>query len=735
MQKLPIVTALSTVEIKKVYGQSILDFYQQVTKFLVSSDATDELKHFFAEPAVNISRGEISWYTSLSGQPLVIGTLDDRQRNEIAEKLSDIFRRIEKIHGGISKEQGNNSNGAEAIRGMLATPDLMQSLFVVDGKLVLAEWGCVPFGSLPSRFDLIVPENRRLEAIPIIPAADAGGLPLVISSPLTPEAPADPASITNPKLETIASPQISVPLEESSQQQPHEVPVLPSKQRLLPFVLIGQALVLLLLLGLLIYGVLNRNGLSGDQEAINALKKEITQLWLDAEAKSKSCSPPKSISPAPDAAKPVPGDGPGGSAPVGPAPSPSVLPPDQVPRTPPTGASPDAGRPVTGEPAPGNNPGGSGPPKPGATNPSPPPPAEAPGTPPASANPDAVRPSAPSPTAPRNNPLDSPPVGPSSPGPGPTINDGQLNRTRPTLPGIGEVPREKPDTPTTPKYYRSGPSARSQELQVPGDTNDLSFLQGCWQSDRQMNETVTGAPLNAQACFPGTDGVGTFTYSFADGRRCEGPLRARRERREVVMEHADITCSDGAAFPSARIVCRPGTGAALCDIVEIINGIQEPLDERTRNTRFLRVMDESTERRLELHVAKRGRLEISLSWNTIDDLDLSVTCPDGAEINFQHNHACGGRLVLDMNTGSRVVANPVEHIIWDEVPNFAGSLRIGVTLFQLKGSSSSIVPYKVIVKLDNRVVKEYQSQLSASGRNREEADLTLPNRPAQRSTD
>ncbi len=70
------------------------------------------------------------------------------------------------------------------------------------------------------------------------------------------------------------------------------------------------------------------------------------------------------------------------------------------------------------------------------------------------------------------------------------------------------------------------------------------------------------------------------------------------------------------------------------------------------------------DRRLDAAGAGRGRLTVSLAWNSRSDLDLHVTCPDGATVNFQRRRACGGVLDVDANAGQRRSNTPVENVFF-----------------------------------------------------------------------
>jgi uncharacterized protein YfaP (DUF2135 family) len=65
-----------------------------------------------------------------------------------------------------------------------------------------------------------------------------------------------------------------------------------------------------------------------------------------------------------------------------------------------------------------------------------------------------------------------------------------------------------------------------------------------------------------------------------------------------------------------------------------------------------------------------GPIQITLAWNTIDELDLYVTDP-GQQTVFFNNRVIpsGGRLDVDANADCvAVTENPVENVFWASSP-------------------------------------------------------------------
>jgi hypothetical protein len=673
MQKLPIITALSDVEIKKIYGQSILDFHQQVSRLLEKEDKDGEFSNFFAEPVVNIQHGEINWYTIYTGECISVAKRDDYQRFLISEKLNSICEKINRIRSEVSRGQGGNSLGAEAIQGMLTAPDLMRSLFLVGDKLVLTEWGCTPFGSIPDRFDLIIPENRKLDRALSVTKGEMGAAiegkseTLNVSNPdVKDEHTLDKESHVLGSMDTVQEDTVSdqAPPVSSLSNSP-----VSSRRIFLPWILFLQLFIIGNLLLLFFLGIYNLRWNSKIEEIEN-LKSEIEHLWKKAEAKSKSCMVNNSdgTQSKDDSSKGIKKEDKNGSEQK----KIDVFPPSEG-RAGPKRVLPDRSELPSPRPI-------------------------APVAPEGPVGPDTI-----SPVIPGNPSVPSPPDG-----------------VRPVSPD------QSTRKPNRKNFYRSGPGSSDLVMQIPSNTRDLAFLQGCWRVNKDLKEITTGSQLESRICFSGTEGVGTFEYRFPDGRRCHGSVRSRRNGTTLLMDRSKLTCADG-AFPPALIRCSGGNDQALCEIIEIIDGKIVPRSQQLRDAKLIRISNYNLKHRLQIYGTSRGRLEISLAWDTKDDLDLSVTCPDLSNISWRNRQACGAKLVLDMNVSdAAATSKPVEHIVWNEFPEFREPLRIAALLHRVKSNIEGFIPYRITVMLDNKVIGQFHGELSFLRKRIEQFKFTVP---------
>ena len=113
--------------------------------------------------------------------------------------------------------------------------------------------------------------------------------------------------------------------------------------------------------------------------------------------------------------------------------------------------------------------------------------------------------------------------------------------------------------------------------------------------------------------------------------------------------------------------------ASLVEQEEIGSGIQYLDAEANEN--------DDIEQRLEREGGKTGEVQISLTWDDYNDLDLHIFCPSGERIYFNNKTSeCGGELDVDMNVRP-TSDNAVENVVWIEnAPS--GKYKVGVHFYK-----------------------------------------------------
>jgi hypothetical protein len=92
-----------------------------------------------------------------------------------------------------------------------------------------------------------------------------------------------------------------------------------------------------------------------------------------------------------------------------------------------------------------------------------------------------------------------------------------------------------------------------------------------------------------------------------------------------------------------------------------------------------------------------GQLQIVLAWEGNSDLDLHVTCPNGARLFWGTRRICGGELDVDANA-DRHMASPVENARW--ATPAAGTYRVEVMNYAPRGQNA--VPFRVTIRQAGR---------------------------------
>jgi hypothetical protein len=111
-----------------------------------------------------------------------------------------------------------------------------------------------------------------------------------------------------------------------------------------------------------------------------------------------------------------------------------------------------------------------------------------------------------------------------------------------------------------------------------------------------------------------------------------------------------------------------------------------------------------------------GAVNVILTWNTLDDLDLHVTCPSGEQIYYSNKNNCGGVLDVDMNSssGTNKSTTPVENVTWPVGAAPAGTYKVEVDPY--RKDSSQPIEFKVELLIDGHKEEEYSRHFDAPGK-------------------
>lgn len=95
-----------------------------------------------------------------------------------------------------------------------------------------------------------------------------------------------------------------------------------------------------------------------------------------------------------------------------------------------------------------------------------------------------------------------------------------------------------------------------------------------------------------------------------------------------------------------------------------------------------------------------GDVQVTLRWDTIDDLDLYVTDPAGDTVAyFNPAIPSGGALDVDANAAcsGNLTPTPVENIFWPSGQSPSGTFDVTVTLYTYCRQSPATIPFELTV--------------------------------------
>ena len=148
----------------------------------------------------------------------------------------------------------------------------------------------------------------------------------------------------------------------------------------------------------------------------------------------------------------------------------------------------------------------------------------------------------------------------------------------------------------------------------------------------------------------------------------------------------------------------------------------EAAKREEQKKRAEREVDEFDKRRANAG-GKEGELTVTLLWNTVDDLDLHIHCPNRAHIYYKDRSGCGGSLDVDKNARDPlfgfpqgpVTREPIENVYWSQGSAAAGKYRIQVNLFKEGTRSRGSRPFKIKVQ-KGEDVQYFEGEVSSGNR-------------------
>ena len=111
---------------------------------------------------------------------------------------------------------------------------------------------------------------------------------------------------------------------------------------------------------------------------------------------------------------------------------------------------------------------------------------------------------------------------------------------------------------------------KNEDLNIPADAakkNDLSFLEGCWQSDTGLFSHPSNTPIIAEYGFD-KKGQGRRFVREENGQVCSGPATARFEGNRLVWRAGTAPCPRGNQYVPQQVQCTGNDKSTRCQGVE-----------------------------------------------------------------------------------------------------------------------------------------------------------------------
>ena len=149
---------------------------------------------------------------------------------------------------------------------------------------------------------------------------------------------------------------------------------------------------------------------------------------------------------------------------------------------------------------------------------------------------------------------------------------------------------------------------------------------------------------------------------------------------------------------------------------DVINDIRSALgnsadySQRTNNRVASKSTGDNISERLRGYGAQTGDVQISIAWNTVDDIDLHVAYNPGNglidNINWTNriSYFSKGMLDIDMNADNHSLSNtPVENIFWPPKSSPKGFFVVYVHFFR-SWTGNSNVPVNIRIKYNQQII-------------------------------
>lgn len=103
-------------------------------------------------------------------------------------------------------------------------------------------------------------------------------------------------------------------------------------------------------------------------------------------------------------------------------------------------------------------------------------------------------------------------------------------------------------------------------------------------------------------------------------------------------------------------------------------------------------------------IASSGDVQILLSWNNYNDLDIACIDPDGNMVYYKNKKVpSGGMLEIDMNVDPNGSKTPIENIYWPSGGAPDGTYNVYLMYYKRHDTNISDTPYTISVKYGDKI--------------------------------
>ncbi|NKB62144.1 MAG: hypothetical protein GKR95_08410 [Gammaproteobacteria bacterium] len=141
-------TKLDLVHKHYAGGNFLIEVAERIQAYL-ERNLSREYASVLSEPVINETEGTIDWYSEYAGELIEARDFNDIQKSAAATQLEGFSEKILLL-----SEESTDATIAEWLHGLFVIPREQSSVFLHEGKLVIANWGLLDAGTVAPEYSL-----------------------------------------------------------------------------------------------------------------------------------------------------------------------------------------------------------------------------------------------------------------------------------------------------------------------------------------------------------------------------------------------------------------------------------------------------------------------------------------------------------------------------------------------------------------------------------------------------